>query len=154
MTPEKTQEWKLGQVVPLATSNEPSILPPKGPRLFRSGGRRAKTIACAGKVVWDSSTLGTCWKKPQPAPRPKTAPPMKKKAPTKALGGLHLTTRLKRKGGMQAIEARRVIEFALIANHKPRNDSERELLPGVLEWLLENPVRTLPVLTKEFFGWA
>lgn len=71
-----------------------------------------------------------------------------------SLGGLRWTRRLKRKGGLRAIEARRLIEFKLIANHKPRNDSERELLPGVLEWLLENPVRTLPVLTKEFFGWV
>jgi hypothetical protein len=64
------------------------------------------------------------------------------------------TTREKRLGGRQGIEARRVREFALIAAHKPRNDSEREMLPGVLAWLQENPVRTLPVLTKQYFGWV
>jgi hypothetical protein len=71
-----------------------------------------------------------------------------------SLGGLRWTRRLKRKGGLQAIEARRALEFALVMNHKPRTDSEREMLPGVLEWLQENPLRTLPVLTKEYFGWV
>lgn len=64
------------------------------------------------------------------------------------------TSRLKRKGGLRAIEARRLVDFKLIAERQPRSKEEAEMLKGVLEWLLENPVRTLPQLTKEYFGWV
>jgi hypothetical protein len=64
------------------------------------------------------------------------------------------TSRLKRKGGLRAIQARRIVECKLIAGHKPKSKEEAEMLKGVLEWLLENPVRTLPVVTKEYFGWV
>ena len=66
------------------------------------------------------------------------------------------TTREKRHGGRQGIEARRLIEFKLIADALGKSPAKEraEMLKGVLEWLLENPVRTLPVLTKEYFGWV
>lgn len=64
------------------------------------------------------------------------------------------TRRLKRHGGLRNIEARRILECKLIADRKPRDAREAEMLKGVLDWLLENPVRTLPQATKDYFGWT
>jgi hypothetical protein len=130
----------------------------------RNAGRKATAATYAPRLVWDSSKQGTLRHSPPPQPLPRAvlrrapvgngviAELAKPKAPARSLNATRWTTRTKRHGGLSGLLLRRLVDFKLIADHKPRNDSEREMLIGVLEWLKENPVRTLPQATKDYFG--
>jgi hypothetical protein len=123
--------------------------------MIRNPGRKATAATYAGKLVWDSSKQGTLRHSPPPTPRPARAPSAKKRL-TKSVGGLRWTRRLKKFGGLTQLEERRLIDFALVGSVNPEtaSASQLEMLPGILEWLKEHPLRTLPQATKDYFGWV
>lgn len=76
----------------------------------------------------------------------------KRKAP-KSLGGLRWTNRFKRWGGLKGVEERRFLDAGILAaavNNNNFSKARRQIAKDLLEWLLENPLRVLPVAARDY----